>query len=161
MRSLIHFSEAEAVSKRGLQRKYTCDGQNVAPPLELSDVPNGSKSIAVICEDPDAPSGTFTHWVLYDVPASKHTIAERALVGKAGMNDFGNTGFGGPCPPKKDGAHHYHFHVYALDTTSLGPPGLSKQDALAAMEGHVLDEVMLPCFRPHSAVGQNPSLSLP
>ena len=123
-----------------IPRKYTCDGQNVAPPLELSGVPNGSKSIAVICEDPGAPSGTFTHWVLYDVPASKHTIAERALAGKAGMNDFGDTGFGGPCPPKKDGAHHYHFHVYALDTTSLGPPGLSKHDALAAMEGHVLDE---------------------
>ena len=120
--------------------KYTCDGQNVAPPLELGGIPNESKSIAVICEDPDAPSGTFTHWILYDVPASAHTIPERAPIGKAGVNDFGKTGFGGPCPPKKDGAHHYHFHVYALDTASLGPPGLSKQDALAAMDGHILDQ---------------------
>ena len=120
--------------------KYTCDGQNVAPPLELSGIPNESKSIAVICEDPDAPSGTFTHWILYDVPASAHTIPERAPIGKAGVNDFGKTGFGGPCPPKKDSAHHYHFHVYALDTASLGPPGLSKRDALQAMHGHILDE---------------------
>ena len=123
-----------------IPRKYTCDGQNVAPPLELRGMPNESKSIAVICDDPDAPSGTFTHWILYDVPASAHTIAERASIGKSAVNDFGKTGFGGPCPPKKDGAHHYRFHVYALDTASLGRPGLSKQDALKAMEGHILDE---------------------
>jgi Raf kinase inhibitor-like YbhB/YbcL family protein len=129
------FADGAAIPK-----KYTCDGLNVAPPLELSGMPHESKSIAVICDDPDAPSGTFTHWVLYDVPASVHTIAERPPIGKAGMNDFGETGFGGPCPPKKDSAHHYRFHVYALDTASLGPPGLSRQDALEAMEGHVLDE---------------------
>jgi Raf kinase inhibitor-like YbhB/YbcL family protein len=123
-----------------IPRKYTCDGENVAPPLEWSGMPNQSKSIAVICEDPDAPSGTFTHWILYDVPASAHTIPERAPIGKTGVNDFGKTGFGGPCPPKKDAAHHYHFHLYALDTASLGPPGLSKQHALAAMDGHILDE---------------------
>ena len=123
--------------------KYTCDGQNIAPPLELTGIPSESKSIAVICEDPDAPSGSFTHWILYDVPASAHTIPERAPIGKAGVNDFGKTGFGGPCPPKKDSAHHYHFHVYALDTASLGPPGLSKQNALEAMDGHVLDEAEL------------------
>ena len=123
-----------------IPRKYTCDGENVAPPLELSGIPNESKSIAVICEDPDAPSGTFTHWILYDVPASAQTIPEHAPIGKAGLNDFGKTGFGGPCPPKKDSAHHYHFHVYALDTSSLGPAGLSKHDALQAMHGHILDE---------------------
>ena len=123
-----------------IPKKYTCDGQNVAPPFELSGVPQPSKSIAIICEDPDAPSGTFTHWVLYDVPASTQTIGERASIGKTGANDFGKTGFGGPCPPKKDGAHHYRFHVYALDIDSLGSPGLSKREATEAMQGHILAE---------------------
>ena len=119
---------------------YTCDGQDVAPPLEWSGIPKQTKSVAVICEDPDAPSGTFTHWVLYDVPASAHGIGEHASIGKAGVNDFGTKGFGGPCPPKRDGAHHYHFHVYALDLDSLGPAGLSKREAIKAMRGHVLAE---------------------
>ena len=118
-----------------IPKKYTCDGDNVAPPLEWTGLPEGSKSIAVICEDPDAPSGTFTHWVLYDVPASKHGLAEGAAIGKTGVNDFGQTGFGGPCPPRKDTAHHYHFHVYALDTDSLGADGLSKADARDAISG--------------------------
>jgi Raf kinase inhibitor-like YbhB/YbcL family protein len=121
--------------------RFTCDGQDVAPPLEWSGVPSEAKTVAVICEDPDAPSGTFTHWVLYDVPASSRGIREGAAsIGKAGKNDFGRTGFGGPCPPKKDAAHHYHFHVYALDLDTLGPAGLSKQDALRAMRGHILAE---------------------
>ena len=94
-----------------IPRKYTCDGQNATPPLEWSGVPEQAKSLAIICDDPDAPSGTFTHWVLYDLPASTHAIGERASIGKTGVNDFGKTGFGGPCPPKKDGAHHYRFHV--------------------------------------------------
>lgn len=112
----------------------------MAPPLEWSGVPNESKSVAIICEDPDAPSGSFTHWVLYDVPASTHGIDEGASVGKAGVNDFGKATFGGPCPPKQDGPHHYHFRVYALDLDSLGPSGLSKEDANDAMKGHVLDK---------------------
>src|SRR5437868_241062 len=123
-----------------IPKKYTCDGQDVPPPLELSGVPTQSKSIAVICEDPDAPSGTFTHWVLYDVPASTGAIGEGASIGKAGMNDFGKPGFGGPCPPKKDGAHNYRFHVYALDVDSLGRAGLSIQEAIDAMNGHILAE---------------------
>jgi hypothetical protein len=123
-----------------IPKKFTCDGQNVAPPLEWSGLPDESKSVAVICEDPDAPSGTFTHWLLYDIPTSKHRLNEGAPIGKTGMNDFGNEGFGGPCPPQRGGAHHYHFHVYALDMPSLGPPGMSKDDAREAMQGHVLAE---------------------
>lgn len=123
-----------------IPRKYTCDGDNVAPPLEWSGVPDGSRSVAIICEDPDAPAGAFTHWVVYDIPVGKHRLYEGSSLGHAGVNDFGNTGFGGPCPPKQDHAHHYHFRVYALDTDSLGPPGLSKHDAREAMSGHVLEE---------------------
>jgi Raf kinase inhibitor-like YbhB/YbcL family protein len=121
-----------------IPRKYTCDGQNAAPPLQWSGVPDGAKSVALICDDPDAPSGTFTHWVLYNVPAAVHGIPEDPTVGTSGVNSFGKTGFGGPCPPKKDHAHHYHFHVYALDVDSLGASGLSKEDALKAMRGHIV-----------------------
>jgi Raf kinase inhibitor-like YbhB/YbcL family protein len=123
-----------------IPKKYTCDGQDVAPPLNWSDVPTQSKSVAVICDDPDAPSGTFTHWVVYDIPASTHTLGEAGSIGKQGVNSFGKKGFGGPCPPKKDQAHHYHFHVYALDVDSIGPAGFSKEDALNAMKGHIIAE---------------------
>lgn len=123
-----------------IPRKYTCDGQNAAPPLEWSGVPDGARSMAVICEDPDAPSGTFTHWVLYDIPASSHGLPEQPKIGTAGINSFGKMGFGGPCPPKKDRAHHYHFYVYALDIESLGASGLSKDDAWSAMREHVVAE---------------------
>jgi Raf kinase inhibitor-like YbhB/YbcL family protein len=121
-----------------IPRQYTCDGQNAAPPLEWSGVPREAKSVAIICDDPDAPSGTFTHWVLYNLPAAVHGIPEHPTIGTSGVNGFGKPGFGGPCPPKKDDAHHYHFHVYALDIESLGPSGLSKEDALKAMRGHIL-----------------------
>jgi Raf kinase inhibitor-like YbhB/YbcL family protein len=123
-----------------IPRKYTCDGQNAAPPLEWSGVPREAKSVAIICDDPDAPSGTFTHWVLYNVPASAPGIVEQPTIGTPGMNSFGRAGFGGPCPPRKDDAHHYHFHVYALDVESLGGSGLSKDIALKAMRGHILAE---------------------
>jgi Raf kinase inhibitor-like YbhB/YbcL family protein len=121
-----------------IPQQYTCDGQNTAPPLQWSGMPQETKSVAVICDDPDAPSGTFTHWVLYDIPASTHALGDGAAIGKTGVNSFGNTGFGGPCPPRKDSAHHYHFHVYALDVDSLGPDGFSKEEAMKAMEGHIL-----------------------
>jgi Raf kinase inhibitor-like YbhB/YbcL family protein len=123
--------------------KYTCDGENLAPPLEWRGVPEPSKSLALICDDPDAPSGTFTHWVLYDIPPSTDSLPEQPTVGTAGVNSYGKRGFAGPCPPKNDDAHHYHFHVYALDVASLGPPGLSKEDALQAMNGHILAEAEL------------------
>ena len=123
-----------------IPRKYTCDGQNDAPPLEWEGVPRSARSLAVICDDPDAPSGTFTHWVLYNIPGSAHGLPEHPTVGTSGVNGFGKTGFGGPCPPKNDRPHHYRFHLYALDLDSLGPAGLSKEDALSAMRGHVLDE---------------------
>jgi len=124
----------------GIPRKYTCDGQSVTPPLEWSGAPQHTKSIAVICDDPDAPSGTFTHWVHYDIPASARALAEHESTGVAGLNSSGKKGFLGPCPPHRDGAHHYHFHVYALDVASLGRAGLSKKDALQAMQGHIVAE---------------------
>lgn len=126
-----------------IPRKYTCDGENTAPPLEWRDVPSDAKSVVVICEDPDAPSGAFAHWVHYNIPVSEHGLPDHQTIGTSGVNSFGNTGFGGPCPPKKDNAHHYHFRVYALDVDSIGEAGLSQEDALKAMRGHVLAEADL------------------
>ncbi|HUK32257.1 MAG TPA: YbhB/YbcL family Raf kinase inhibitor-like protein [Vicinamibacterales bacterium] len=136
----LHVSSDAFEDGSAIPKKYTCDGQNVAPPLEWSGVPAQSQSLAIICDDPDAPSGTFTHWVLYDLPPSAGRVGEGTSVGKAGTNDFGRAGFGGPCPPKRDAPHHYHFRVYALDIESLGPTGLSRDSAMEAMRGHVLAE---------------------
>jgi len=126
-----------------IPKKYTCDGQDVAPPLEWSGLPKQSKSVALICDDPDAPSGTFTHWVLYNIPASTQKLAEGASIGAAGVNSFGKSGFGGPCPPKKDHAHHYHFHVYARDLEWLGAARLSTEDEVKAMNWHIVAEAEL------------------
>jgi Raf kinase inhibitor-like YbhB/YbcL family protein len=136
----LRVSSPAFASGSEIPRKYTCDGQNAAPPLEWSGVPQQAKSLAVICEDPDATSGTFTHWVLYDIPSSSDGLPEHPKTGTSGVNNFGTTGFSGPCPPKKDHAHHYHFHVYALDVESLGPSGLSKEDAVNAMRAHIVAE---------------------
>ena len=124
-----------------IPQKYSCDGEDVSPPLEWQGTPVTTKSMALICDDPDAPSGTFTHWVLYDIPPGTTTVSEGAVdAGKAGLNGFGKIGYGGPCPPHKDAAHRYVFRVYALDIDSAGRPGLSKSDLVAAMKAHVIAE---------------------
>lgn len=131
--------------------KYTCDGDNISPPLQWESPPQGTNSFALILDDPDAPDGTFTHWVVYNLPADTRELAEgiakQPKLHKGimqGKNSFGDVGFGGPCPPKKDGAHRYFFKILALDKLLDLPPGVSKEEVLAAMEGHILDaaEVM-------------------
>jgi Raf kinase inhibitor-like YbhB/YbcL family protein len=125
---------------RPIDKKCTCDGRGVSPALEWRGHPAGTKSFAIICDDPDAPSGTFTHWVLYDIPAATTRLEEGAAnAGRAGVNSFSRRGYGGPCPPR-GAPHRYFFHVYALDVASLGPAGMSKEDAAGAMKGHVLAE---------------------
>lgn len=129
------FSQGQAIPQ-----KNTCDGQNVSPPIAWSGAPANTKSFALICEDPDAPSGTFIHWVLYDVPGKATRLGEGSPGGgKEGVNGFGNNGYGGPCPPAGK-AHRYFFRVYALDTDSLSGAGTSNQSVSAAMKGHVLAE---------------------
>jgi len=128
--------------------KYTCDGDDVSPPIEWSDVPADAKTVALICDDPDAPKKDFTHWVLFNVPPKagalrEHVAAKRELPdgSRQGTNDFGKIGYGGPCPPS--GTHRYRFTLYALDTQLSVPSSSTKKDVETAMKGHVLETAEL------------------
>jgi Raf kinase inhibitor-like YbhB/YbcL family protein len=128
--------------------KYTCDGQNISPPLSWSGTPEKTKSFALICDDPDAPVGLWVHWVIFDIPANVNSLPEKvsrqeevAGLGKNGKNTSGNWGYDGPCPP--GGTHRYYFKLYALDTMLNKEPGLTKDDLLKAMKGHILAEAEL------------------
>ena len=128
--------------------KYTADGSNVSPPLVWSSVPEGTKSFALICDDPDAPMGTWVHWVLYNLPANITELPENVPPGETpptggqhGVTDFGSTGYGGPAPPS--GTHRYFFKLYALDTELQLTGAVNKDSLLKAMEGHILAQGQL------------------
>ncbi len=138
------FKPGQAIPKR-----YTADGMDVSPPLQWTGVPDGCKSLAVIADDPDAPVGTWVHWVLYNLPPSAQEVPagvaqESSLVGgiKQGKNDFGRIGYGGPSPPPGK-PHRYFFKLYALDTLLDLAPGATKNQLLQAMEGHILAQAQL------------------
>ncbi len=141
--------ESTAFSANGLiPPKYTCDGQNISPRLTWDDPPVGTQSLALIVDDPDAPSGTFVHWVVYDIPVQSRQIPEAiphqpTLIdarevesGVQGKNDFSQIGYGGPCPPIS--THRYFFKLYALDRQLGLKPGVTKDQAIAAMKNHIL-----------------------
>lgn len=100
--------------------QFTCDGAGATPTLHWPDPPSGTKSFALVIDDPDAPSGTFRHWGVFDIPASARSIGGAQKLGTEVSNDKGTQGYTGPCPPKGDKAHHYHFKLFALDTDKLG-----------------------------------------
>jgi Raf kinase inhibitor-like YbhB/YbcL family protein len=100
--------------------QYTCDGAGASPPLGWGEPPAGTKSFALIGDDPDAPGGLFRHWGAFDIPASARSIGQGQSIGNEAVNDFGKPGYGGPCPPKGHGPHHYRFKLYALDVERLG-----------------------------------------
>lgn len=120
--------------------KFTCEGIDVNPTLEISNVPEGTQALALIVDDPDAPAGTWVHWVVYDMPVLSR-IEEDSVPGRQAVNDFKTTAYGGPCPPS--GTHRYFFKLYALDTKLDLPDGSSKADVEKAMEGHVLERAEL------------------
>ena len=120
-----------------IQSKYTCEGEDVSPRIEISGVPEGTKSLAVIVDDPDAPVGVFVHWVVWNLRVGN--IEEGTSDGTVGTNDFGRLGYNGPCPPPGK-PHRYFFKVYALDTMLELEEGATKQELLNAMEGHILDK---------------------
>ncbi len=128
-----------------IPNQYTCDGQDISPPLSWGDVPDGSASIALVCDDPDAPMGTWVHWVLFDMPPETRNLPENIPAaetleggGTHGVNDFRKLGYGGPCPP--GGTHRYYFKIYAMDKKVGLSAGSTKEQLLKAMEGHILAE---------------------
>ena len=126
--------------------EHTCDGANTPPPLEWSHAPDPTRSLAIIMEDPDAPGGTFTHWVSWDIPGMTDTIDPTNVgkIGVPGRNDFQGQGYGGPCPPPHDKPHRYRFMLHALDVDTLGlDPGATREQLEEAMRGHVLDRAEL------------------
>lgn len=122
--------------------KYTCDGENVNPPLEISGVPENAKSLALIVDDPDAPAGDWVHWTLWNIPPQTKNILENNIPAGAieGKTDFGRPGYGGPCPPS--GTHRYQFKLYALDTILDLNSYSAKKDIEREMKDHILDQIM-------------------
>ncbi len=123
--------------------QYTCDGENISPPIIISGASAGTKSLALIMDDPDSPSGDFVHWLLWNIPADTKEIKENnepsgAIMGK---NDFDRLNWGGPCPPS--GIHHYQFKIFALDVKLDLMAGATKDQLMEAMSGHILDQALL------------------
>lgn len=122
----------------------TCDGADSSPAIEWSGEPVGTQSFALILDDPDAPAGTWNHWLLWDIPGHVHSLAAgftAGSTGASGKNDFGKQGYGGPCPPKGHGAHRYYFTLYAVDRPALGlPPGANRVELERALNGRVLSK---------------------
>jgi Raf kinase inhibitor-like YbhB/YbcL family protein len=128
-------------SGQPIPTQYTCDGADQTPTLHWGEPPAGTKSFALVIDDPDAPSGTFRHWGVFDIPASARSIGGDQKVGTEVHNDFGKPGYGGPCPPKGRGPHHYHFKLFALDTDRLGVPATAKVvDVENAAQKHAIAE---------------------
>ena len=124
--------------------QFTCDGQDISPPLSWSNPPTNTKSLALICDDPDAPGKTWVHWVVYNLPPSTRSLPEAVPAGSKiaegglqGINDFKRLAYGGPCPP--GGTHRYFFKVYALDRMLNLQPGATKAELEVTMKGHIID----------------------
>ena len=129
--------------------KHTCDDKNISPPLRWDLLPEHTLSFAILCEDPDAPMGTWTHWIIFNIPPNVMELSagikneEKLPNGiEQGINDFGYAGYGGPCPPE-GGEHRYFFRIYALDTTLNIGPGAKRNEFLRALNENVLDEGQL------------------
>jgi len=132
------FKDGERIPER-----YTCDGDDVNPPIEFSEVPSGAKSIVLIAEDPDSSSKRWIHWILWDISPETKRILEECDASSCtqGINDFGNIGYGGPCP--RSGTHRYQFKAYALNAELNVPEGSTIHDVENAIDGHVIDSAVL------------------
>ena len=133
-----------------IPRQYTKDGQNMSPPLHIEGVPAGARSLALVVDDPDAPSGTFNHWVLFNMDPKIQDIKENTIPVWAtrGQNDFGEMGYDGPKPPS--GTHHYHFKLFALDEMLNLQPGVRQPELEKAMHGHILAQSDLTAVYAHN-----------
>ena len=141
--SQMKLSSSAFENNQLIPAKYTCDGENVNPPLVIVDIPEDTQSLVLIVDDPDAPSGAFTHWLVWNIDPQAKEIAEGSVPQNAtqGKNDFGKNGWGGPCPPS--GTHHYFFKLYALDQKLDLSASADKKDLEKAMQGHILSQTQL------------------
>lgn len=130
-------------NNQAIPPKYTCDGENVSPPLTISDVPENAKSLVLIVDDPDAPRGDWVHWLVWNIPSHTKEIAEHSVPQSAvtGLTDFGENKYGGPCPPS--GTHRYQFKLFALDTLLTLPPQTKKAALENALKNHILAQTLL------------------
>ncbi len=133
-----------------IPRRFTCDGEDRSPPLSWSGAPAETRSFVLLCEDPDAPRGTWRHWAAYDIPAQQTALADGAAqeadrhAFRQAVNDFQRTGYGGPCPPHGHGPHHYRFHLLAVSVDRLPvPEGANCRDVEREARKHVLAEAQL------------------
>jgi Raf kinase inhibitor-like YbhB/YbcL family protein len=133
--ALLRISSPAFTDDGMIPTKHACDGADTNPALQIDGIPHMAKTLAIIVDDPDAPRGTWVHWVSWNIPVSGH-IKENTATGIEGLNDFGKHQYNGPCPPS--GIHHYHFKVYALDEILNLPASTNKQALEHAMAGHVL-----------------------
>jgi Raf kinase inhibitor-like YbhB/YbcL family protein len=145
----IQLTSSAFEAGKTIPAKYTCQGDDISPPLKWSSPPPGAKSLALICDDPDAPVGTWVHWVLYNIAPTTTELPEKVPAtetvlhsAKQGLNDFRRLGYGGPCPPPGR-PHRYFFKLYALDTELQLGARAAKKDLVRAMEGHILAEGQL------------------
>jgi Raf kinase inhibitor-like YbhB/YbcL family protein len=147
----ISITSTAFAAGKPIPKKFTGEGEDLSPPLAWSNVPKGTQELALICDDPDAPAGTWVHWVLYKIPAETTSLPEglpreKTLKTPAGavqgVNSFStdNVGYRGPMPPPGHGTHHYHFKIYALDKPVSSPPGVDKKTLSAEIHEHVLDK---------------------
>ncbi len=132
-----------------IPRKYTCDGEEISPPLRWKGAPAGTKSFVLICDDPDAPMMTWIHWIVYSIPGTTTELSEGLPAGdvvdggiKQGLNSWRKMGYGGPCPPRRN-RHRYFFRLFALDTELSLSPGETRHDIERAMKGHILDQTKI------------------
>ena len=136
MKELVVTSPSFGTNQK-IPQKYTCDGDDINPELRIEQIPSEAKSFVLIVEDPDAPNGTFDHWIVFDIPI-RNNIGENSIPGTEGLNSFGRHSYGGPCPPS--GTHRYFFKVYALDAQLKLGSNTKKNDLHKAMQSHVLAE---------------------
>lgn len=142
--SEISLTSGAFANGQAIPAQFTCDGADRSPPLAWGEPPQKTKSFALVVDDPDAPGGTFRHWGAYDIPADARSIAAGQAVGSQALNDFGKPGYGGPCPPKGHGPHHYRFKLLALDVASLGlQPDVKIGDLEREAEQHVVGRAQL------------------
>ena len=136
----MHITSPAFEHNQRVPPKYSCNGENVSPPLTIEDIPPGTESVAIIVDDPDAPGGTFLHWLIWDI-APTTEIPENSAPGTEGKNDFGKVEYGGPCPPS--GTHRYFFRVHALSIPVNLSEGSGRADLEQAMKDHILAEAEL------------------